>query len=167
MSEHGKMRPLELVPVSPDLYCPHCGRILVSVHDGTFDLHGKAAVTVVSTVDPFDLPEDGKVDAFLEARCLRRRCRFKAWRRDVTDAQYTVLGIVAGGPIHVVDAAAMAGMSNPTTGKVIASLCRRSLITISMETERYVITQRGRKKLRMEGEKRDYGCPPENDDRID
>lgn len=72
--------PIEIVPVSPDRYCPYCRRILFRiVPDEGMILSGRASFTMVSTIDPFDLPEDGQVDGFIEAKCLRRNCRIRSW----------------------------------------------------------------------------------------
>jgi hypothetical protein len=77
----GYARKLEVVPVSPDRFCPYCGRLLVKMHHerGTFDLAGKAQIRMGYEIDPENLPEDGLIDGFIEARCLYRRCRLREW----------------------------------------------------------------------------------------
>lgn len=79
--EGPRMRELRVVPVSPDRYCPLCRRLLVKMNDdGTFALAGRAQVQMVTTTDPFNLPEDDEIEGFLEATCMLRRCRFRRWR---------------------------------------------------------------------------------------
>lgn len=56
---------IEIVPVSPDRFCPHCKRLLIKMHAER------------GTLDPEDLPEDGAVDGFIEATCLRLICRLR------------------------------------------------------------------------------------------
>jgi hypothetical protein len=71
------VRGLEIIPVTPDLYCPYCGRLLVQATDQGIVLAGKTTIAMVSKVDPFNLPEDDQVEGFVEATCLRRRCALR------------------------------------------------------------------------------------------
>lgn len=80
MSEPGE-EPLKVIPVSPDLYCPHCGRRLLQVdHDAeAFVLSPKAHAVIKGQFDLENIPENREVEGFLVATCLYRRCRLREW----------------------------------------------------------------------------------------
>lgn len=72
-------RPIEIVPITPERYCPYCRRLLVRMEEDGMILSGRTTVILVSTIDPFNLPEDDQVEGFIEATCLLRKCRLRAW----------------------------------------------------------------------------------------
>ncbi len=60
------------------------------------------------------------------------------------------LKAVAEKPGSPREIAERANLHIPTSGRVLLSLYRRSLVTISQESGRYCITQRGRDRLKKE-----------------
>jgi hypothetical protein len=63
----------------PDRYCPYCKRRLIKIHnDGTFDLASNAAVDGSRVVTWSADDEVESEETTFEARCLRKRCQFRA-----------------------------------------------------------------------------------------
>jgi hypothetical protein len=72
-------RTLDLRFTGPDLFCPDCRRCLVHIHDGRFDLAGKAEVTWLVMEPDW---EESEAEAYPDtARCNRVLCRFRRWAR--------------------------------------------------------------------------------------
>lgn len=71
------VRTISAVLGGPDYFCPTCGRWLVRMHaDGSAAVAGKAAFDARLELDELE----GRA-LVVDARCLRLRCRFAAWRR--------------------------------------------------------------------------------------
>jgi len=71
-----------------DLFCPDCGRPLVTFsEDGDLTIHGETSVRghlggAIAEDGSFDLPDEALL---VEAICLRRRCRTRRAVRAVGD----------------------------------------------------------------------------------
>ena len=77
-------QPPDIRVIGPNRYCPDCGRILLEMHDEE-EMYTVSRNThcvmqgSLSINDLSEMPEE--IEAVPEVFCLRRRCRFKRWRR--------------------------------------------------------------------------------------